>query len=126
MYFPTTSLTDPPVDSPIADGVAWVQAAVLGSTATAIAVIAVSVVGLLKLSGRLELKRGITVIIGCFILFGAGGVAMALTGIARADNAPVPQATPSPDPLSNQSRSALPPAEYDPYAGASVPQARHH
>lgn len=126
MYLPSTSLTDPPLDSPIADGVAWVHGAALGSAAAAIAVIAVAAVGLLMLSGRLELKRGITVIIGCFILFGAGGVAVALTGIARADNAPVPQATPSPEPLSNQSRSALPPAEYDPYAGASIPQARHH
>ncbi|WP_234178897.1 TrbC/VirB2 family protein [Sphingopyxis sp. NFH-91] len=126
MYFPTTSLTDPPLDSPIADGVAWIQAAALGSTATVISVTAVAAVGLLMLSGRLELKRGIAVIIGCFTLFGAGGVAMALTGIARADDAPVLQPTPRPDPLSNQARSAPSPAAYDPYAGASVPQARHH
>lgn len=124
MYSPATSLTDPPADSPIIDGVAWVQGTALGTTATAIAVLAVAAIGLLMLSGRLELRSGITVVIGCFILFGAAGIAAALTGAVGANNPPSPTAEPSPDPLSNQIRSAPPPATYDPYAGASVPQGR--
>ena len=125
MHSPATSLTDPPADSPIADGVIWVQGVALGTTATTVAVLAVAAIGLLMLSGRLELRRGITVVIGCFILFGAAGIAAALTGASGADNTPGTPAAPSSDPLPNQLRSSPPlPAAYDPYAGASVPQAR--
>lgn len=126
MYSPATSLTNPPADSPIADGVVWVQGAALGTSATTVAVLAVAAIGLLMLSGRLELRRGITVVIGCFILFGAAGFAAALTAAASADNAPSTPAAPSLDSLPNQLRSSPPPppAAYDPYAGASVPQAR--
>jgi type IV secretory pathway VirB2 component (pilin) len=123
MYPPTTSLTDPPADSPIADAVQWVQSAALGSTATTIAVLAVAAVGLLMLSGRLELRRGITVVIGCFILFGATGVATILTGIAGADKQPSQPVTRPASMPPDQLRPPAPqPAAYDPYAGASVPQ----
>jgi type IV secretory pathway VirB2 component (pilin) len=124
MYFPTTSLTDPPLDSPIADGVAWVQAATLGSTATAIAVIAVAAIGLLALSGRIELRRSVSVVIGSFLLFGAAGLASGLTGggteslggVATKDNsAPLKSSL-----ISSGRQSDV----YDPYAGASVPSPR--
>lgn len=123
MYSPATSLADPPAGSPIADGVTWVQGVALGTTATAIAVLAVAAIGLLMLSGRLELRRGITVVIGCFVLFGAAVIATALTDVTATNNRSNSPATLSPDPLSNHVRSAPPPAVYDPYAGASVPQA---
>lgn len=127
MYSPTLSLTDPPASSPLADSIAWIQGAALGTTATIVAVLAVATIGLLMLSGRLELRRGITVVLGCFILFGASGIAAALTDIAGTDNQPDPPVTPSPDPLSNHLRSSTsPPPTYDPYAGASVPVARQH
>src|SRR3546814_7849839 len=74
MYSSAQSLTDPPGSSVIASGVAWVEGAALGSVATAIAIIAVAAIGLLMLSGRLDLRRGITVIFGCFLLFGASGI----------------------------------------------------
>lgn len=122
MYSPATSLTDPPVDSPIAAGVQWVQGAALGSTATAIAVLAVAAVGLLMLSGRLELRRGITVVPGCFILFGAAGIAGVLTG---GNDTPQSQILASDSsPLAQQMQNSPAPAPYDPYAGASVPTAR--
>lgn len=124
MFSPTPSLTDPPADSPIADGIIWVQGVLLGTTATAVAIVAVAAIGLLMLSGRLELRRGITVVIGCFVLFGAAGIPAALTGEVGADNPRGPTAAASPDPLSNQVHSAPPPTAYDPYAGASVPQGR--
>lgn len=122
MYAPTTSLTDPPADSPIGDGVLWVQSAAFGTTATVIAVTAIAAIGLLMLSGRLELRRGITVVMGCFILFGGAGLAAALAGVAAVDNPLHSPATLSHSPLSNGVRSAPPPAAFDPYAGASVPQ----
>jgi hypothetical protein len=80
---------------------------------------------LLMLSGRLELRRGITVVIGCFILFGSASIAAALSGLAGADTRSNLAATQQPSPLSIQVRSAtLPSTVYDPYAGASVPTAR--
>lgn len=125
MYSPTSSLSDPPGGSPIADATAWVQGAALGTIATSVAVVAVAAIGLLMLSGRLELRRGITVVVGCFILFGAAGIAAALTGLAGADAQPRQSSAPDQGQLSSQLQSsAPPPATYDPYAGASVPEAR--
>lgn len=125
MYAPNLSLTDPPADSAIVDGVAWVQGAALGTVATTLAVIAVATIGLLMLSGRLELRRGITVVLGCFILFGSAGIAAALTGLPGADTRPSLAAAQDPGPLSSAARPATPPSSvYDPYAGASVPSAR--
>lgn len=124
MYSPTTSLADPPADSPIADGVQWVQGAALGSTATAIAVLAVAAVGLLMLSGRLELRRGITVVLGCFILFGAAGIAAVLTGSEDAPQSQILASDSSPLAQQMQNSPAPAAAPYDPYAGASVPTAR--
>lgn len=125
MHSPTLPLTDPPAASPVADSLAWIQGAALGSVATTVAVIAVATIGLLMLSGRLELRRGITVVIGCFVLFGAAGVAAALTGLTGADAQRRPSTAPGPGQLSSQlERAAPPPDAYDPYAGASVPDRR--
>ena len=125
MYSSTISLADPPAESSIADGVTWVQGVALGSTATAVAVIAVAAIGLLMLSGRLELRRGITVVLGCFVLFGAAGIAGTLTSLARTGAQPLRMADPdSTHLLSSQLQSPPPLAAYDPYAGASVPENR--
>lgn len=125
MYSLTTPLADPPADSPLAGGILWVQSAALGSAATIVAVIAVAAIGLLMLSGRLELRRGITVVTGCFILFGASGIAAALTGLGGRPDVPARLPTgPDTGPLPQQLPSPVAaPAAYDPYAGASVPTA---
>ena len=125
MHSPTLSLSDPPTESPIIDSIAWIQGAVLGGIATTIAVIAVASIGLLMLSGRLELRRGITAVLGCFILFGSASIASALSGFADSDARPGAPLAQVPAPLSSQTRPAMPPPSiYDPYAGASVPTAR--
>lgn len=125
MYSPMSSLIDPPAHNPIAEGVVWAQRVALGSVATTVAVVAVAVVGLLMLSGRLELRRGITVVLGCFMLFGADAMSSAIVGLTGADAAPtaLDEAPPSPLP-SNLQTPALPLTSYDPYAGASVPVRR--
>jgi len=97
----------------------------LGTVATTIAVIAVAAIGLLMLSGRLELRRGITVMIGGFILFGAGSIAVALTGIAESGAKQGKLINVVSGPLESQLRSpAQTPTAYDPYAGASVPKSQ--
>jgi type IV secretory pathway VirB2 component (pilin) len=51
-----------------------VRGTLLGNLATTAAVIAIAVVGLMMLSGRIEWRRGLTVIVGAFIVFGAASI----------------------------------------------------
>lgn len=110
--------------SALSNAVLWAQSALLGTIASAIAVIAVATMGLLMLSGRIDVRRGARTILGCFLIFGAPTIAaafMAMVGGATEAPAP-PQAESAPLPV-------LPPApprqtSVDPYAGASVPTRR--
>jgi type IV secretion system protein VirB2 len=47
-------------------------------------VIAVAFVGFMMLTGRMNWKHGITVIIGCFILFGAATIVGGIQSAAQA------------------------------------------
>ncbi len=74
-------VNSPQGSGPILGAVNWVRGTMEGGIATAVAVIAVAFVGFMMLTGRMNWKHGITVIVGCFILFGAativGGIQMA-------------------------------------------------
>jgi type IV secretory pathway VirB2 component (pilin) len=59
---------------PILGAVTWMQDTLLGEAASGVAVIAVAVVGFLMLTGRINWRHGATVIVGCFILFGAATI----------------------------------------------------
>ena len=121
------SLADPPGSSPILAAVTWVQGALLGTVATAIATIAIAALGFMMLTGRLPVRRGMTAILGCFILFGAASMARTirsgLVDLAGSAEPPVVYATaPPPRPLPLPPPPApkpQPPA--DPFAGAAVP-----
>jgi type IV secretory pathway VirB2 component (pilin) len=73
---------DPQGSGPLAAALAWIQGTLLGSVATAIAVIAVASVGLLMLTGRMNWRFGATVVIGLFILFGAGAIVGGIRSVA--------------------------------------------
>ncbi|WP_230781761.1 TrbC/VirB2 family protein [Sphingomonas sp. Leaf37] len=68
------SFSDPAGSGPVVGAVHWLQGTLLGTVATVIAVIAVASVGLLMLTGRMNWRYGATVILGCFILFGAASI----------------------------------------------------
>jgi type IV secretory pathway VirB2 component (pilin) len=68
------SQADPQGSGPIVNALMWLQGTLLGNVATAVAVIAVAMVGFMMLTGRMNWRFGATVIIGCFILFGAGAI----------------------------------------------------
>ena len=68
------SAADPAGSGVIVSAVRWLQGTLLGTVATVVAVIAVASVGLLMLTGRINWRYGATVIIGCFILFGAASI----------------------------------------------------
>ncbi len=75
---------DPQGSGPIVAALGWMQGTLLGNVATTAAVIAVAVVGLMMLTGRMNWRFGATVIVGCFVLFGAtaivSGIRVAATG----------------------------------------------
>jgi len=78
------SYADPAGSGPIVNALHWLQGTLLGTVATVVAIIAVASVGFLMLTGRMNWRYGATVILGCFILFGAasivGGIQAASSG----------------------------------------------
>jgi type IV secretion system protein VirB2 len=73
----------PAGSGPIVGAVRWVQESALGPVATSVAVIAVAVVGFMMLTGRMNWKHGITVIVGCFVLFGATAIVAGIQSAAQ-------------------------------------------
>jgi type IV secretory pathway VirB2 component (pilin) len=114
-----SSLFDKPAQ-PVLNGASeWAQGVLGGSLATALCVIAIAILGLLLFSGHLRARRGVEVVLGCFLLLGAGLVAGQLQKLAGTaigegsggEQVIIPQASQTPPPA---------PANYDPYAGASL------
>jgi type IV secretion system protein VirB2 len=74
--------TDPQGSGVLVGAARWVQGTLLGSVATVVAVIAVAVVGLLMLTGRINWRHGAVVILGCFVLFGAASIVAGIQSAA--------------------------------------------
>ena len=72
--YAATALPDPEGSGAIVNAVRWLQGTLLGTVATVVAIIAVASVGFLMLTGRINWRYGATVILGCFILFGAASI----------------------------------------------------
>ena len=73
---------DPQGSGPIVAALGWLQGTLLGNVATAVAVMAVAAVGFMMLTGRMNWRFGATVIIGCFILFGAASIVAGIQAAA--------------------------------------------
>jgi type IV secretion system protein VirB2 len=73
---------DPQGSGPIVAALGWLQGTLLGNVATAVAVMAVAAVGFMMLTGRMNWRFGATVVIGIFILFGAGTIVAGIQGAA--------------------------------------------
>ena len=117
---------DPSSLNAIGSAVGWLQGALLGSVATAAAVIAVASVGFLMLTGRIDVRRAVRVVFGCFILFGASSIAQGImAGIngfgAQQASAPDTEPAPIQAPPPAVSYPQKPAQPFDPYAGAAVP-----
>jgi len=74
---------DPQGSSPLLAALQWVQGTLLGNLATTAAVIAVAVVGYMMLTGRLEWRRGLMVVVGAFIIFGAVSIVAGIRQLAQ-------------------------------------------
>ncbi|WP_375203378.1 TrbC/VirB2 family protein [Hyphococcus sp.] len=77
-----TAVADPQGSGPIVAALDWLQGSLLGNVATTAAVIAVAAVGFMMLTGRLNWRYGITVVVGCFILFGATSIVAGIRAAA--------------------------------------------
>lgn len=73
---------NPQGSGPIIAALAWLQGTLMGNVATAVAVMAVAAVGFMMLTGRLNWRMGATVIVGCFILFGASAIVSGIQSAA--------------------------------------------
>ncbi len=73
---------DPQGSGPIVAALGWLQGTLMGNVATAVAVMAVAAVGFMMLTGRMNWRYGATVIIGCFILFGASAIVSGIQSAA--------------------------------------------
>ena len=125
--YSSPSLGDPGGSGAVVAAVQWLQNTLLGTVATTVAVICVATVGLMMLSGRVDLRRGAGVVLGCFILFGASSIAAGIRSVAAGDSVPVqgdfqvePWTIPAP-PVTGPPAQPPPTAPADPYAGAAVP-----
>jgi hypothetical protein len=108
----------------IAAAAHWFAALLTGPLVTALLVVAVAVFGMGMLAGRLSLRRGMEVVIGCFVLAGATEIAGSM--MQRTPGAELPALPSGPAVLVEQ---ALPPLgpdpaprapsgnPFDPYAG---------
>jgi len=80
--FAQSTTLDPAGSNVILTAVNWLQGTLLGNVATALAVIAVAATGLMMLTGRIDWRRGATVILGCFIVFGAAAIVAGIRSVA--------------------------------------------
>jgi len=100
--------------------VLWLEGTLLGSLATSVAVVCVAGVGYAALTGRLPVRRALTTIAGCFVLFGAPAIANGLRSLTVREQVS-PFAEPAPEsplrtpPVQEPSRPA--PDPFDPYSG---------
>jgi len=113
--------------SAISSAVKWLEATVLGSVATTIAIIAIASIGFLMLTGRIDLRRAATVILGCFIVFGASWIAAGIQAAgdraAGSASAPAAETTqPYSPPVPPPDYPQAPVQPHDPYAGAAITQ----
>jgi type IV secretion system protein VirB2 len=116
----SNSLFTPRPTGPVESSIDWLTGTMLGTVATSVCVIAIALIGFQMMSGKLPIMRGLRVIVGCFLLLGAPVVAASISGLwqRNAGQAALPPVSPQ----AEDPRVDLPPADYSPYAGASVRQ----
>lgn len=98
----------------MAAAIRWAVGVLTGSLGTSACVLAVAAVGGLLLSGSLPVRRGLSVIVGCFVILSAGSIADALTTYTQPDTASV-DVVPMPIAPAEASARAAPASVPDPY-----------
>ena len=115
----SSSLFDPPATGVLENALGWINAVLLGELAVGLCVLAVAILGMLMLTGRLPLRQGGHVILGCFVLLGAPVIAAQIVGVSQERRNYVVE----PEPVVSEvlpPREDMPPADYNPYASATM------
>lgn len=99
---------------PIVKAVVWAGQLLAGPAATSACILAVASIGMAMLVGRIDSKRALTCLIGCFVIFGATSIATALSTSVL--DTPSPIGIVATDPVLDQPSQS---SDFDPYAGAS-------
>jgi len=104
---------------PIANSVTLIADTLLGEVAITLCVLAVAFVGFSMLTGRIAIRRGGQVILGCFLLLGAPVIAASILGVMTPGqhSAHTPANTVV---YEAQPRDELEPANNNPYTNASL------
>jgi type IV secretory pathway VirB2 component (pilin) len=103
----------------------WVEGALDGTFASILAVIAIASVGLLLMTGRVDVRRATQVIVGCFIIFGASAIAQGIIrSIGDGDSPAGPEAQAPMRVYTSASTNPVANSTYDLYAGVAVPPRR--
>lgn len=105
-----------PGPSAITNAMDWMAGLIGGSAATAIAVVAVALVGFAMLSGHVSTRRAASVAIGCFLLFGAHALSVGFLSAVRTDAAREELAIAPPPPPPSVKK----PKPFNPYSKASM------
>jgi type IV secretory pathway VirB2 component (pilin) len=113
-------ISGPTSSSSIVASVTWIEHALLGTAATAIAVICIAGLGYTFLAGRIPVRRAVTVMIGCFILFGAPSIAAGLSALVTREPPPALMGSEPVAPqfaVAPQTSSRTAPDPFNPYPG---------
>lgn len=105
--------------SALAAAADWATGLLSGPLAVGLATLGVAGFGLSMLAGRLELRRGLAVILGCFVLLGAPAMARGLLGLLDIER-PAPVIAPQVAHSEPAIESRTVQTTDDPYAGASL------
>lgn len=112
------SLFEPSGSSPLQSAAGWMTELMQGPLVVTLCVIAVALVGFAALNGRLPVRMGARAVLGCFVVLGAPVIASMLMWQGEEPSSQVVyQAN---GVASEPARPELPPANYDPYSGASL------
>lgn len=122
MSYARASLFDEPAQPVLGSAGELTQGVLGGTLATTLCVIAVAILGLLLLSGRLQVRRSVEVVLGCFLLLGAGLLAVQLQQLASGAAGAGTTGSEQVIVRAPAEAAPLPPANYDPYARASLGQ----
>ena len=115
----TLSLFEPASKSSVFVSNGQMIGTILPELVIPIGTLAVALLGITMLSGRLRVLRSFRVALGCFVLFGAPAIASTFFSLLQVRESQPVTLSANSSPLATP-REALPPASQDPYAGASL------
>lgn len=112
-----SSLFEPASPMPLSSLAPWLEGVLFGEVAVSLCVIAVALIGVMMLGGRLPVRDGLRMVLGCAVLLGAPVIAAGFVDFGREPTRQVPMAI---ETGRFEHRGELPPSGGSPYSRATV------